>query len=45
MKTRIITDEKTGKRFMLAFDRDGILYAFVPIESTSPLHPLPQPTP
>ena len=40
VKTRIITDDKTKERFMMAFNRDGILVAFEKIISNPPEIPL-----
>ena len=39
VKTRIIVDDKTGERFILAFDSDGFLFALEPVE---PTHPSPR---
>ena len=45
VKTRIMVDDKTGERFMLSFDSDGILVAFEKMVpgSPSPRTPLPAP--
>ena len=45
MRTRMIVDERTKERFMLVFDRNGILVAFEKMVPGSPSPRTPLPTP